>query len=94
MQTTAQSRSDRPSVPAWETHGEPPSNICLLVLAFTANYYLTDVTKVEQGSTEPIPKSHLLGKPYPSKLKGTEWEYLIPPNLDPAGSVIMFINQV
>ena len=43
------------------TEGEPPTNIQLPVLAFTCNYYLTDVTEVEQGCTEVIPGSHLFG---------------------------------
>ena len=76
------------------THGDPPTNVRLPVLVFTCNYYLTDVTEVENGSTETIPRSHLFGKPCPSTLEGTEWEDLRHPNLGPAGSVIMFNNQV
>ncbi len=44
------------------THGEPPTNVRLpLVLFFTANYYLTDVTDPTNGPTEFIPGSHLFG---------------------------------
>ena len=76
------------------THGEAPTNVRLPVLVFTANYYLTDVTEVENGSTETIPRSHLYGQPCPDSLEDTEWEHLCCPNLGPAGSVIMFNNQV
>lgn len=43
------------------TEGEPPKNVRLPVLFFTANYYLTDVTEPENGGTEVIPGSHLYG---------------------------------
>ncbi len=76
------------------THGDPPANVRLPVLAFTANYYLTDVTEVDHGSTETIPRSHLFGKECPNVLEGTEWEDLRHPNLGPAGSVMLFNNQV
>jgi ectoine hydroxylase-related dioxygenase (phytanoyl-CoA dioxygenase family) len=76
------------------THGEPPTNIRLPVLFFTANYYLTDVTEVEHGGTETIPGSHLFGKSPPPSMEGTEWEPLIQHNLGNAGSVVMFNNQV
>ncbi|MAE62127.1 MAG: mitomycin antibiotics/polyketide fumonisin biosynthesis protein [Planctomycetaceae bacterium] len=76
------------------THGDPPTNVRLPVLCFTANYYLTDVTTVERGSTEVIPRSHLFGSEPPRQLEGTQWQPLIHPNLGPAGSVIMFNNQV
>ena len=76
------------------THGEPPTNIRLPVLVFTANYYLTDVTEKKYGGTETIPGSHLFGAPAPGTLEGTEWEDRIHYNLGKAGSVIMFNNQV
>ena len=76
------------------THGEPPTNVQLRVLFFTANYYLTDVTEKENGSTEVIPRSHLFGASPPRDMGGTEWEDKIHPNLGKAGSVIMFNNQV
>lgn len=76
------------------THGEPPTNIRLSVLFFTANYYLTDVTEKEYGGTEVIPGSHLFGASPPPVMEGTKWEKLIHSNLGKAGSVIMFNNQV
>ena len=54
------------------THGEPPTNIRLPVLLFTANYYLTDVTEIKHGGTEVIPGSHLFrcgDRPVPLKVK-------------------------
>ncbi|MEM7533073.1 MAG: phytanoyl-CoA dioxygenase family protein [Chloroflexota bacterium] len=74
--------------------GEPPTNIRLPVLFFTANYYLTDVTVLEHGGTEVVPKSHLFGKPCPSVLEGTEWQDQVQYNLGNAGSVVLFNNQV
>ncbi len=76
------------------THGEPPTNVRLPVLLFTANYYLTDVTEVEYGGTEVIPGSHFFGANPPRPLEGTPWENKIHYNLGKAGSVIMFNNQV
>ena len=76
------------------TSGPPPTNIRLPVLAFTCNYYLTDVTEVEHGSTEVIPGSHLFGTPPPSNVEGTEWKKQACCNLGKAGSVIMFNSQV
>ncbi len=43
------------------TEGEPPTNVRLPVLLFTANYYLTDVPTVEHGPTQAIPGSQLFG---------------------------------
>ncbi len=76
------------------TGGTPPINVHLPVLFFTANYYLTDVTEVEHGGTEVVPASHLFGASPPRQLEGTEWEERIQYNLGPAGSVILFNNQV
>lgn len=76
------------------THGESPTNVRLPVLLFTANYYLTDVTSVENGPTQVIPRSHLIGRRCPPNMEGTEWEEQIVSNLGKAGSVIMFNNQV
>ena len=76
------------------TDNQPPKNIRLPVLFFTANYYLTDVTEIEHGGTEVIPKSHLFGASPPSSIEGTEWEDKIHQNLGKAGSVTMFNNQV
>ena len=39
------------------THGEPPTNIRLPVLFFTANYYLTDVETPAHGPTEVLPQA-------------------------------------
>jgi ectoine hydroxylase-related dioxygenase (phytanoyl-CoA dioxygenase family) len=76
------------------THGEPPTNVRLPILFFTANYYLTDVTEKEYGGTETIPGSHLFGASPPSVIEGTKWENQVCYNLGKAGSVIMFNNQV
>ncbi len=76
------------------TDGEPPKNVRLPVLLFTANYYLTDVTDIEHGGTEVIPRSHLFGASPPRSVEGTEWAEKIHYNLGNAGSVIMFNNQV
>ena len=75
------------------THGDPPTNVRLPVLVFTANYYLTDVTEIEHGCTEVIPGSHLFGGSPPHPLEGKSWEDKIHYNLGKAGSVIMFNNQ-
>jgi len=76
------------------THGEPPTNIRLPVLLFTCNYYLTDVSAVEYGPTQAIPGSHRFGAAPPSATEGTRWEEQIVSNVGPAGSVIMFNDQV
>ena len=76
------------------TDGKPPVNVRLPVLVFTANYYLTDVTKREHGGTEVIPGSHLFGSPPPKEIEGTVWENEVQYNLGKAGGVIMFNNQV
>src|SRR3954447_20224044 len=56
------------------THGEPPTNVRLPVLLFTANYVLTDVPSVEYGPMQVVPGSHLFGRRCPPSLEGTEWE--------------------
>lgn len=76
------------------THGEPPENVRLPVLAFTASYYLTNVTEIEHGATEVVPGSHLYGAKPPKDLGCTEWEEKIEYNLGMAGSVVLFNNQV
>jgi ectoine hydroxylase-related dioxygenase (phytanoyl-CoA dioxygenase family) len=76
------------------THGEPPANVRLPVLFFTANYYLTDVTERKYGGTEVIPGSHLFGAPTPRNLDQTEYAKMAVPCLGKAGSVVMFNNQV
>lgn len=77
------------------TDGKPPTNVQLPVLWFSANYYLTDVESVEQGATQVIRGSHLLGRPCPQDPLADP--QLAARNFDcigPAGSVIMFNNQV
>jgi ectoine hydroxylase-related dioxygenase (phytanoyl-CoA dioxygenase family) len=76
------------------THGEPPTNVRLPVLLFTANYYLTDVPTVANGPTQYIPGSHLFGSKPPTAMEGTKWEDKIVSCLGGAGSVVMFNNQV
>jgi ectoine hydroxylase-related dioxygenase (phytanoyl-CoA dioxygenase family) len=76
------------------THGEPPTNVRLPVLLFTANYYLTDVPEREYGPTEVIPKSHLFGGSPPPVIEGTKWEPLVDPCVGSAGTVVLFNNQV
>lgn len=87
------------------THGEPPTNIVLPCLLFTANYYLTDVDTVAQGPTQVVPGSHLFGAmpPYSGfvppaskrdSLLGTKYEDKVVSCLGPAGSVVIFNNQV
>ncbi len=76
------------------THGEPPDNVRLPVLLFTCNYYLTDVDTVENGPTQTVPRSHLLGAGPPKPFEGSDYEDQVVSNVGPAGSVIMFNNQV
>ena len=76
------------------TSGDPPTNVRLPVLLFTANYYLTDVEEQKYGGTEVIPGSHLFGANCPPDMTGTKWEEKIVPCLGKAGSVVMFNNQV
>lgn len=76
------------------THGEPPTNVHLPVLLFTANYYLTDVDTVTHGPTQAIPGSHRFGASPPNPIEGTQYESRVVSNLGRAGSVIMFNNQV
>ncbi len=76
------------------TEGEPPKNVRLPVLFFTANYYLTDVTEPANGGTEVIPGSHLYGAPCPPVMEGAKWENQIQYNCGKAGSVIFFNNQL
>lgn len=79
------------------TDGKPPTNVHLPVILFTCNYYLTDVTEVEHGSTETIPGSHLFGADVRKVSQTPQWETYqdqIRPNLGKAGSVTIFNNQV
>lgn len=76
------------------TSGEPPTNIMLPCLLFTANYYLTDVEAVENGPTQVIPGSHLFGAWAPKDMTGHKHEGKIVSCLGKAGSVVIFNNQV
>ncbi len=76
------------------THGEPPDNVRLPVLLFTCNYYLTDVDTVDHGPTQTVPRSHLFGSGPPNPIEHSGHEDQVVSNLGPAGSVIMFNNQV
>lgn len=76
------------------TEGEPPTNVRLPVLFFTANYYLTDVEEPRYGPTQVIPGSHLFGATPPPVMEGTAWEEKVVSCCGRAGSVIMFNNQV
>jgi Protein involved in biosynthesis of mitomycin antibiotics/polyketide fumonisin len=76
------------------THGEPPTNVRLPVLLFTANYILTDAPTEEYGPMQIAPGSHLFGKTPPREMQGIEWEEKIVTCCGPAGSVTMFNCQV
>lgn len=76
------------------THGEAPTNVRLPVLLFTANYYLSDVSEIENGPTQVVPGSHLFGAPCPPVLEGTPWESQVVSGLGRAGSAVLFNNQV
>ena len=76
------------------THGDPPTNVHLPVLLFTAHYYLTDVEAVEHGPTQVVPGSHLFGAKPARELEGTPDEGRIESCLGPAGSLVLFNNQV
>ena len=76
------------------TDGEPPTNVRLPVLLFTANYYLTDVEEPKYGPTQVIPGSHLFGAVPPPVMEGTKWEERIVSCCGKAGSVMLFNNQV
>jgi ectoine hydroxylase-related dioxygenase (phytanoyl-CoA dioxygenase family) len=70
------------------THGDPPTNVRLPVLLFTANYYLTDVWDPANGPTEFVPGSHLFGAGPPAVMDQ------VVNCLGPAGSAVIFNNQV
>jgi ectoine hydroxylase-related dioxygenase (phytanoyl-CoA dioxygenase family) len=76
------------------TDGNPPTNVRLPVMLFTANYYLTDAEELKFGPTEVIPGSHLFGAAPPQNMEGTKWERSIVPCPGRAGSVVMFNNQL
>lgn len=72
--------------------GQPLTNIRLNVLAFTVNYYLTDVLSEENGPTQVIPGSHLFGKFCDGDISG--YDDRIHSCLGGAGSAVCFNNQV
>jgi hypothetical protein len=72
--------------------GSPLTNIRLNVLAFTVNYYLTDVFSIENGPTQVIPGSHLFGKFCTGDISG--YEDQIYSCLGPMGTAVCFNNQV
>lgn len=72
--------------------GKPLTNIRLNVLAFTVNYYLTDVLLEANGPTQVIPGSHLFGKFCDGDITG--YEDRIHSCLGAMGSVVCFNNQV
>jgi ectoine hydroxylase-related dioxygenase (phytanoyl-CoA dioxygenase family) len=72
--------------------GQPLTNVRLNVLAFTANYYLTDVLSEENGPTQVIPGSHLFGKFCSGDITG--YEDRVHSCLGAMGSVVCFNNQV
>lgn len=72
--------------------GKPLTNIRLNVLAFTVNYYLTDVLSPENGPTQVIPESHLFGKFCDGDI--SEYEDRIHSCLGARGSAVCFNNQV
>ncbi|MFB2924131.1 phytanoyl-CoA dioxygenase family protein [Aerosakkonema funiforme] len=72
--------------------GKPLTNIRLNVLAFTVNYYLTDVLSSENGPTQVIPGSHLFGKLCNGDISG--YEDSIYSCLGGMGTAVCFNNQV
>lgn len=72
--------------------GKPLKNIRLNVLAFTVNYYLTDVLSPENGPTQVIPGSHLFGKLCNGDISG--YEDRIHSCLGGMGTAVCFNNQV
>jgi len=72
--------------------GEPLTNIRLNVLAFTVNYYLTDVLSERNGPTQVIPGSHLFGKFCNGDISG--YEDRVYSCLGAMGSAVCFNNQV
>jgi ectoine hydroxylase-related dioxygenase (phytanoyl-CoA dioxygenase family) len=72
--------------------GKPLTNIRLNVLAFTVNYYLTDVLSSENGPTQVIPASHLFGKLCNGDISG--YEDRIHSCLGGMGTAVCFNNQV
>ncbi|GET44139.1 phytanoyl-CoA dioxygenase family protein [Microseira wollei] len=72
--------------------GKPLTNVRLNVLAFTVNYYLTDVLSEENGSTQVIPGSHLFGKFCDGDIAA--YEDKVYSCLGAMGAAVCFNNQV
>lgn len=72
--------------------GKPLTNVRLNVLAFTVNYYLTDVWSEQNGPTQVIPGSHLFGKLCDGDISG--YEEKIYSCLGARGTAVCFNNQV
>jgi Phytanoyl-CoA dioxygenase (PhyH) len=72
--------------------GKPLTNVRLNVLAFTVNYYLTDVLSEANGPTQVIPGSHLFGQFCDGDISG--YEDKIHSCLGSMGSAVCFNNQV
>lgn len=72
--------------------GEPPTNVHFPPLFFTANYFLTDVSHVDNGPTAFVPGSHYFGQPCPPEID--EDKYKIRYATGPPGSVVIFTSQV
>lgn len=72
--------------------GRPLKNVRVNVLAFTVNYYLTDVLKAENGPTEAIRGSHLFGRICEGDISGLENK--VASCLGPMGTAVCFNNQV
>lgn len=72
--------------------GKPLTNIRLNVLAFTVNYYLSDVLSEENGPTQVILSSHLFGKLCNGDISG--YEQQIHSCLGAMGTAVCFNNQV
>lgn len=71
--------------------GQPITGVRLNVLAFTINYYLTDVLSVDNGPTQVIPGSHLFGQACEGNIAGHEEKVVS--CLGPAGTAVCFNNQ-
>lgn len=73
--------------------GNPIQNVRLNVLAFTCNYYLSDVLNVENGPTQFIPGSHLFGQ-HCTNDRAEQYLDNSVYATGPIGTCVMFNNQV
>jgi ectoine hydroxylase-related dioxygenase (phytanoyl-CoA dioxygenase family) len=72
--------------------GQPLTNVRLNVLAFTVNYYLTDVTSEANGPTQVIPKSHLFGVHCNNEM-ASQYADTVHHCLGKMGTAVCFNNQ-